>query len=747
MTTAPHPDIVPDLANWYRKEYANCVGLIGLEGGTAYSRLLGSLPAAGTDNSVALCGGMVRCRRFNVFKSQGPTDTSNYICVALIATMGRESVCYAYVYWLSGADDTKSPAYICFGHTFGSQDGEYRAQFIEFSRFVEICEITAPLLACFEDAVGEMLTEGRLTVEFLTAPANTPEDTVRVVKDRRIALLALALTIGVDLRYSTMGIMPPHTDAKYIALLELFHREYPTLSDDSTKLWKGSQLLQVAIKGDVGYVPRGQKMVPMSVREVLQPANCNYAAWRELAITQLAGDFTTNLISPSFAMYGGTAYLEDAPTDIFSNPAMEGRYQRGAAAEKIIGVVREARRRAITAEGGFRFSELAARLYDDVEYAQGFLLMSKVVMLHTVEHVHRTLLAMPAFIRRSGAPASTELMFTVPSRAVGHIFELAYAAHCLHTKLGVAHTDLHANNMTAYMWNSQPPNSHHTNPVTFFVAGPRGEIDTFAFDTDGISCCIIDFSRAILGPGFRPHLEAGRTPQYATNIYRDQINRVLRAFHRYAPDFVAKHQGFLKSAIIGRFDEVFPVLCAVDFVAIGTTLGAIFAAAAAAEDPMARRQLVVAKEAVTAAKMLETIGREALITGLHGLLSNSKLSSEFPGHAILHKIFADWTFPVRAAREPEWARTAELVDAYNYNNDMKYTGADYARFPPWSRLEKVIPHLSGVPLDIVFPHQGKLMLEVGKPVVRREVVAAQLRAEQERMDGPPIPAASSWIAD
>ena len=133
----------------------------------------------------------------------------------------------------------------------------------------------------------------------------------------------------------------------------------------------------------------------------------------------------------------------------------------------------------------------------------------------------------------------------------------------------------------------------YADPVVTYVAGPRGEADTYVFPAAGVSGCIIDYSRCILGPAFRPRLEEGRSAQYAAHFYRDQVARVMRTLHRYAPAFVEKHEPQLRAAVLANYDAVFPILCTVDFIAIGRNVAAALVDAMSSADKFELRPFEV----------------------------------------------------------------------------------------------------------------------------------------------------------
>jgi hypothetical protein len=370
----------------------------------------------------------------------------------------------------------------------------------------------------------------------------------------------------------------------------------------------------------------------MFAREVQQPFDFNLGAWRELEITRAVSDLVVQFVTPSFALYNQWSYVEHAGPGMFENAAMHERYARS---RRLAGAVEGLRagRHALdaldapnardpgAADSGmadlgvadlgvadlgvadlgapnpatlnlamlnpatlnlplqnYHTEELSSHIYEALDYAQSFLLTSDVAMMHTMEDVGRTLQSWPAYIRGAGDPTPAAIaLFANAGNAARVLFEYAYGVHCLHTLVGVAHGDLHSNNLTVFEWGrieavdrKAPPRadgrrtftSMYEDPVVIYATGTRADTtieDIYMFPADGISGALIDYSRAIVGPAFRSRLEAGRSAQYATNFYRDQVNRAMRTLHRYAPEYVAAHQDELKGIAYADFDSLFAV--------------------------------------------------------------------------------------------------------------------------------------------------------------------------------------------
>ncbi len=755
-----------DLPQWMMEQYTGAVGLADTKGGPRFKNFIGRFPERSPKTKMAMLSGRDRMGDFLRLKLVYPLATQGYTCLAMTALAAGTSTHYAYAYWRRGTEANPEPEYVCVSPTFDSRDGEYRRRFITWRAFTAAYAKCAKLIANFEEAALQLAMAGQLELRVTVYPEEEAPRLSQTANDLRLMITTFAVALTLDMWDADKGALEAHTNAAYRDLLAYVAGARPELAKYNDQVRADPYLImfvhgtQVLIE-----VQCGQKLVPMFVREAMQPGDLNLATWRELTIARLAADLVLNYLTPAFPLYNQWAYIEGADEALFENRAMEDRYRRGRTVEEATESLRAARRvadRDEHSDPNYHLAELSAQIYESLEYAQTYLLMSGAALLHTMEHVGWPLRSAAIAIRRTPnlTPALADVFAT--RDGVAHfVFDLAYAAHCLHAKLGVVHGDLHGNNMTLYMWamagywrtaGAAPAvyDAWYDDPVATYVAGPRGEADTYVFPAAGVSGCIIDFSRALLGPGFRPRLEEGRGPQYATHFYRDQVNRVMRTLHRYAPSFVAKNEAPLKAAVLANFEAAFPVLCAVDFIAIGRSVAGALLEGKQAVDTQEVRPFTVADAGIALAKQLESAAEEIFMAGLRDLAESAGSrkhmpAAVFPGGPLLARVFADWAFPAWAAREPQRLKTAQLVDAYNFNNGLRASEIDYARYPPWARLDEIERHLGSYKLTDLFSRGPEPFLEALRPSARPDLIAERLRAEQEKLNGRPAATASSWI--
>ncbi len=526
----------------------------------------------------------------------------------------------------------------------------------------------------------------------------------------------------------------------------------------------------------------------MTLREMMSPDDINFGAWREIYARGLANDIVLNGISPAFGLDNQWSYIEDSGLTLFENAAMSSRYKKSAAAYSAIAHVREARA-DLGEHSDFATAALDAHMYESVEYAQSYLLLTDNVMCSTMEHTNDTVASYPALYTRVLSPdVDWRRKFGETFHAFAKVcFDLLYGAHCLHTKAHLVHADLHGNNMTLHRFSTpyrvvdgkEVLMPGVDNPVVAYVLGRHGDSSTYVFPFDGLTGTIIDFSRAIFGPRMaedRRRPDAG-DEKFTTDFFRNQVSRTMRAFHRYAPVLAEKNQEKLKAAILARPGQAFRVLSYVDFVAVGAAMSAMLTGYKAEKGDL--RAWAPPADMAAFAKKVERAARADLTTFLMDLLepgANSK-SAEIPfaGERLLPQLFADFKWGAArskgsAAEASEdkndaaatkssaaeasaasskgssnsAARAPMLCDLYNYNNAMTWSGRDPAWFPPWAQLKQLEAHSAGLKVRDILRRDVEPFLESLAPKVRVQVLAEQTRAEQSALDKP-ASATSSWL--
>jgi hypothetical protein len=761
---------------WVYETYRDQLRLPEAEGSRQYHDFIESM-----DIATFPLSGAVRVQSFHIIKFGYPMRRAGYLTAAFAARVSargsasrQRETYYAYAYWPrdKGAGP---PEYICLSPTFESRDGEYRHRFIWYKQFDEGYEANAPLLSPLEECLLGAIGEDELAIDVFFFPGDeglprgARAAAAAHVEASRLGLKALAATLAVDALRARGGTLQNHAYPAYAAVMRaLYERCLPAVEAISPAVRHELSVFATGKAGRPGRAQCGQKLVPLTVREALQVNDINFAPWREAWVGRRATDLVVNGAAPMFPIFNNWTYLDGIDRSLFEGRAMHARYDRSLQAEGVAESLRGARALARrTAGSDYRMGQLDAHVYDALAYAQEFVLLTGLAMCSTSEFVGSTVRSLPEIVRHSAQVSPAFLrMYADPAMQARYLFDLCYGAHALHTRVGAVHADLHLNNMTVHELSSQYKGAcgpeglsfaaRYRNPAIAYITGGRGEADTYVFPHDGWFACLIDFSRAILGPAARPAIAAESGEAFAAGFYRSQVGRALRVLHFYVPSYVEAHQEKIKGLLLADFDALFRVMTAVDFLAIGRNYGALLReVAAAGRGPGDQRALEVAPEGIATAARIERLALEHLVVHLTDLVeggSGRRAAIPHAGDVVIPGAFDAFRYSawaasadVAGAPRPFALADATLVDVYNGAAPLEYSGTDYSRFPPWARFDVLERHLGGIKLAQVTADRGE------RPFLRSLDLDGYLAVLQEQVrrtaDDAPAAATSSWIAD
>jgi hypothetical protein len=695
-----------NIATWYTEQYLNGVDIKNLDGSHKFKKLCNSF--YNLIDEPALSGKYIMSN-FISTKLLYPISKNGYICTMMSCKFKNITINYAFAYWRDIDDEI--PEYICVSPTFNSQDGEFRRRFMLGSRYLKFMEDYIEYIEPFETVIIDMISKF-LELDIFIFPDN--DQVSSKVDNLRLPITALVVALILDLQDYHQKRLMMHVNGNYKTFLNTVIELYPHLLE----IELNSKFRRILFPSDQrnNNIQCGQKLVPMFVKETSNIMDYNFSAWRELLITSLVNNLLINFISPSFAIFNQWSFIEKTGVEIFENTAMHRRYQRSDSVEISTKSLREARLNIKNySDTNKELTDFDHLIFESIDFAQNFLKVSPITMMYVIGDVGKTMLSYTS--ERSDSSEITINPFQNYNYSSHFTFELAYAAYCLHTKLGVAHTDLHGNNMTFKIFFKIVNKLPSADPAVIYVIGDKGEADTFMFPACGATAYIIDYSRAIVGPEFRKHLEHNKPQNYADNFYKNQVMRVMRALYQYAPDFVETHQVVIKYNIITNFEAVFHVLCFVDYIAIGAAL-----AACAEASPTAAK-----KETAKITNRLETTARKYFITGLYNIVHGIKQETHY-GYELLHEVFSDFLIS-EVGYEGK-----NLVDAYNYNNKIKYDGNDFSKFPPWARIDQVMDLFPNFDPKVIFDKSLDPFFDSLKPSSRNDLIVDQIRSEQNKLD-------------
>ena len=520
---------------------------------------------------------------------------------------------YGILYWHRGAK------YIALGPTFSTQGGEFRPFLFWHDELPELGEAA-------EAAVMEVVRAGvRLEATLL----RRSERLADYLDSSRLLLRALGALLLISPRPEQLD--KTHVQPAYRRLL------------------RTSQAALVSIPPRLRHQALGhfwtlpfvsQKLLPLAAGG--ERFDLDYSAWRECWVSELCGRLVKSRAAGGYPMLYQTFTLK-AGAFLYETGAQRRHWRANRVAR--LGLVGEAARDRLPAPA----RAIAERAEKCLQLSEkSLLLVMERVGLETVNSHHvvwrSSLLRHPKYFR-------------------GWLFELCYCCHVLHERAGVAHNDLHLNNIT--LWPDAVVDPGGKQWSRAFIAGPGGEADTFLQPEFGHRAYIIDFGRVLVGPGAETRIQAtGRSRAAVLNFYRNQLGRVLPELQRAAkeaglPPPSAKQAG-------GQPGTAFAALAGRDFCTAGRNLRVLFDE----KDPETAEQ-----HRLTQALLREG---EKFVAARLADLAAGRNAPGLPGLALLKKIFAEDLYavsPLRKGtctafydigaeiREPDWADLGKAEQA------------------------------------------------------------------------------------
>lgn len=750
---------------WLAEEYLGSLELEALEGGDEYQRRLRAFTQGRGDRALAPYTYIDRIQAFYILKFGYPLHRYGYVLgvyTAALVLAGTEKTegavaGYAHAYWRPGGAAAESlrdaialrpgggtpaeaPEYVSVSSTFDSKDGEYRYRYTWYPAFAQIYEALATDLEPIERALSELVAEGGLVLRCAVFPADAAPSGDA---DARLPFQLFVALVAVEWHNRAAGMRDAHAPAGYQGIMEAVFARLEALRTPIDAALFGSfaygALLRHGAPGTVvgPQTVCGEKLFPLTEREAADVGNLNYAPWREAWIAARASDCVIGGVAPGLPLFGNWTYLRGAGREAFESAAVRRRYDTSAATGRAIAHLRAARK-------GLRFetyreTQFDAHVFEALAYGQTYLALTDLAVSMTSEYLGPTLDS--HFRARARAPPYDA---EAPLRRL--VFDLCYAAHALHARQHVIHADIHLNNMTLYEKEGPPRGPGVAEAYVVYVAGPRGEADTYVFPHLGKTGALIDFSRSLVGPGARARLADEFGAPFAASFYREQVGRALRALHHHVPKFVEENQELVKAQLLGDPGRMFAAMTAIDFVAISRSLRYLLTAGPAPAPMVSLNLLEAAPPAYVAPPgalaLLEKVEDAALghLLGYLAAVRNGEDPGGLPtaGAAVFPAAFAADRFAARPL-----PAGALLADVYNINAPMRASSSDYARFPAWACLDAIQRQLGGIGIEAVIigdrgarPFLDTLRLDAGFARLQERL--------RTRLEDRPA-ATSSWI--
>ena len=168
------------------------------------------------------------------------------------------------------------------------------------------------------------------------------------------------------------------------------------------------------------------------------------------------------------------------------------------------------------------------------------------------------------------------------------------------------------------------------------------------------------------------------------------------------------------------------------------------------------------KEIKIFCQQIEEKAQELLVIGLSDIVEFIKGNipidkKPFPGFIMIKTFFEEYSFATyltSANMDGEIQRIScrncntkklNIVDGYNYNNDVKYSGINYSEFPPWGQLSEIEKHLGEYLMNDIFEYGTENFLQSIKKNVRIDIISEKIKSENQKNNGEIMHTNSSWL--
>uniref|UniRef100_A0A6C0LJD5 Protein kinase domain-containing protein n=1 Tax=viral metagenome TaxID=1070528 RepID=A0A6C0LJD5_9ZZZZ len=644
--------------NWLKHEYFDQIDVNTIDGSKNYKNMI--------NDSISFP--LNRMMTFINLKYTLSMKTSGYTYVPFRLNDKKTSIIFAVIYFL---DDI--PKFVCMSPTYISTKGEFRDGFIEYSQLEYVFNNYSKELIPIENHVRDKLSKGQILLEYEFYPESK-------IIDEDISMLGFKLLIGslyllLYKRYNNQ--IQIHTDKLYLeALKDIDKIDIKNYNKD---------IYNFLFKGNLER-PYGQKLIPLSVGEAIKINNISYSSWRELFISYATSDMVINGISPNFAISANWSYIEGADKDMFDNPPIKEKYIQNEEVIKVISKLKELYRNS---ENIFGMDVQREKIYDTITNLSSYKLLSNIAIARIDEFAGATIGTIPYAVKNADVmPKKYKLFLSNVTVFDKVIFDLFYACHVLHKKIGVVHLDLHLNNIT--ILDDTLVSSGHTMYIL------NGQQETYFFPYEGFYGTVIDFSDAVVSEKFLDFTDKYTTIDSFENIIdreKDYIFDKLSSMLLY----VKKNKDKVKGKIISDYNLMFKAFSAIDFVSISKNIRM-----------MLERDLgdYVSKDIIRRITELENISLEHLLSSIQDVVDGRNVEDvKFVGDILLPKFFEKYTY-----ENIDNLNDIKIINIYNFNSVWRHSGVSYEQFPVWAKKDYIEKKFGKKKADEIF---GRLVLPEG----------------------------------
>lgn len=394
--------------------------------------------------------------------------------------------------------------HVVHGHSYSSQDGQYMGRFQPWERFLEVYsrEEFSPIISEASSLMMKLMNTKKLRFQVdICYPEDFQHrrDYEDSINCSRICNKLFEVSWAIDNYHQYLSIVPSHINLNYAAVIlhETLHRYFTSRykeSENKELWWQLRNQLTLVKEEKYSNFKLGQKIIPMSVEEYINPWSITQSFWRELFISLALTELVFNGCCLGFPLVAGWSQADSVHAGIFENASLHERYQHGQIAEEMAKELQrvEANTRPFGVFRSPSYVGYSDKIKDAIKYGETTIVMSKSAGIIVYEDVGPTLANWHTYVE---SPKLTDkgyqnvLLWPNAARIVA---DWLTSFISMHERLSCVHGDLHMNNMTIDCTSTATRlKSEH---CFAYILGES----LYLYPDDGARGYIIDSSKSIL---------------------------------------------------------------------------------------------------------------------------------------------------------------------------------------------------------------------------------------------------------
>lgn len=644
---------------------------------------------------------------FRLFEHKKSADHINSVKGGATSSVPNHQIIYGFLYLNHPVDtetiaDLKPVAY-SFGPSFQSSDGEYRSKLCSYGNIKLIQDKFPKLFEMVLSYVKYVLPRrSRYLNTNIFIPTSDRKKhkplITEFVLQNNLELILFAFAWFHDMYNASVGMVERHVNKMYSKIMygfeeidvSAFREIRSEFKDEIEKFRTISSHIVLDIDNTPTTSKFGQKIFLMHVYDAIRPYDLSSKIWREVIIQKRLSDLVINHITAGIPIYGSVFYIKNDQIGLFDNEALYKMHHKSELAKRVKSILHAAlfdlntyqkQEKNFNQEDTFIRRDYSQRIQAMIDNSNKKYILSEIACVVTSEYVGRTWADAYNVSKRS-EKYNQAIGYCFERKGqkffAKYLFELIYTLYAMHSKCGIIHADLHANNAcigaTYYKTNTDVRST--PNPGVLFVIDDY----QFVFPSYGYYASVIDYSRAVCNPSkigqfkrYIPyqsskfHFNENALSQSSLSDLADLISRMYQLISKDSSEYVMSGDQYIN--IVKQDPNTFFKLATIEDIRfIVSWFSKTNVRNPVIDLPQESMELILNIEKCLN-KHTKTL--MSCITNPEQNIAAARLE-KFCAFDILTTCFHDY---LGGECDP-------LIDIFSFNNELKYSLSDPELYPP-----------------------------------------------------------------